>query len=388
MRTVIEKRLPTVRALEGSAELIPMGRRRGGRGGRRQRVPPLRRRARLSRRSDGCCDPEASSPCSGPDRAWANTNVTQDSRDRRGGRTCSRGRRRSRAPTGAGTTHREAVAGFTPFERRSFPTVHELPSERLADLFATSSDIAVLPSAERAALTDRIRDARSAICPRSSSCRREAWSICACARPNGSADGEEGRRGSGDRRRGDRRRMGLVVRAAKRRQAGRRPRARARGAGRERPGRRRRARSGRHAADRCPRTVVHRLLPAPARAPRHRLRVPGARLPDPRRHQTGRARRDRARRDAAIGRAGVRVGERAGGRRPESDALGRGASRRLVRADRRLHRRPAQRPRVLPRHAAREGRPSRAHGVRGPPALEGTRGRASRAPAERSPPNA
>ena len=52
----------------------------------------------------------------------------------------------------------ERVEGFTPFERRSFRTTHTLPSARLADLFATGSDIASLPEPARARLLARIRE--------------------------------------------------------------------------------------------------------------------------------------------------------------------------------------------------------------------------------------
>jgi SAM-dependent methyltransferase len=47
--------------------------------------------------------------------------------------------------------------GFTPFERREFEAIHVLPSARLADLYATSSDVASLPEHSRMALLDRIR---------------------------------------------------------------------------------------------------------------------------------------------------------------------------------------------------------------------------------------
>jgi SAM-dependent methyltransferase len=48
--------------------------------------------------------------------------------------------------------------GFSAFERREFPTVHEVLSGRLADLYATSSDIASLPLATRLRLLERIRE--------------------------------------------------------------------------------------------------------------------------------------------------------------------------------------------------------------------------------------
>jgi SAM-dependent methyltransferase len=50
------------------------------------------------------------------------------------------------------------VEGFSPFERSEFPTIHEIPSARLADLYATSSDVASLPLHERAGLLERIKE--------------------------------------------------------------------------------------------------------------------------------------------------------------------------------------------------------------------------------------
>jgi SAM-dependent methyltransferase len=50
------------------------------------------------------------------------------------------------------------VDGFTAFERRSFPTVHSIPSARLPDLYATSSDVASLPPPARSALLARIAE--------------------------------------------------------------------------------------------------------------------------------------------------------------------------------------------------------------------------------------
>jgi SAM-dependent methyltransferase len=46
--------------------------------------------------------------------------------------------------------------GFTSFERRYFPITHEIPSDRVADLYATSSDIASLPPDVRGSLLARI----------------------------------------------------------------------------------------------------------------------------------------------------------------------------------------------------------------------------------------
>ncbi len=51
----------------------------------------------------------------------------------------------------------QAAEGYGPFERREFPMTHVIPSDRLADLYATSSDVGSLPIAARADLQDRIR---------------------------------------------------------------------------------------------------------------------------------------------------------------------------------------------------------------------------------------
>ena len=50
----------------------------------------------------------------------------------------------------------ERIDGFTALERRSFPTTRTMASARLADLFATSSDIASLPEPRRTRLLARI----------------------------------------------------------------------------------------------------------------------------------------------------------------------------------------------------------------------------------------
>jgi SAM-dependent methyltransferase len=50
----------------------------------------------------------------------------------------------------------ERIEGFTMLERRSFPTTRTMPSARLADLYATSSDIASLPEPQRGRLLERI----------------------------------------------------------------------------------------------------------------------------------------------------------------------------------------------------------------------------------------
>jgi SAM-dependent methyltransferase len=52
----------------------------------------------------------------------------------------------------------EHVEGFTRLERRSFPTARTIPSARLGDLYATSSDIASLPEPKRVRLLERIAE--------------------------------------------------------------------------------------------------------------------------------------------------------------------------------------------------------------------------------------
>ena len=81
--------------------------------------------------------------------------------------------------------------------------------------------------------------------------------------------------------------------------AGRRRGARAGRDGRVVAGGRHRPGAGRHARDRRPRPLDDRLLQRPGGGLRHGLRLPRARLPDPRGHRGGRAGRPRARRDAA-----------------------------------------------------------------------------------------
>jgi SAM-dependent methyltransferase len=50
-----------------------------------------------------------------------------------------------------------APDGFDAFERREFRLTHVLPSSRLADLWATSSDVASLPLPARTELLERVR---------------------------------------------------------------------------------------------------------------------------------------------------------------------------------------------------------------------------------------
>jgi SAM-dependent methyltransferase len=71
---------------------------------------------------------------------------------------------RMRATSGIATAYRRwaqpppPVDGFTGPERREFPTTHLLASARLADLYATSSDVASLPPSTRIELLGRIHE--------------------------------------------------------------------------------------------------------------------------------------------------------------------------------------------------------------------------------------
>jgi SAM-dependent methyltransferase len=77
----------------------------------------------------------------------------------------------TRARTDIATAYRSwteppsPARGFHPFQRREFPLTHVLPSARLADLYATSSDIASLPAAARDRLVGEIRDLARALPP-------------------------------------------------------------------------------------------------------------------------------------------------------------------------------------------------------------------------------
>jgi SAM-dependent methyltransferase len=57
----------------------------------------------------------------------------------------------------------DAAVGFGPFERREFPVTHVVLSARLADLYATSSDVASLPDPIRNDLLDRIGQLSSSL---------------------------------------------------------------------------------------------------------------------------------------------------------------------------------------------------------------------------------
>jgi hypothetical protein len=51
----------------------------------------------------------------------------------------------------------DTAEGFGLFERREFRVTHDIPATRLADLYATSSDVASMPERVRRDLLDRVR---------------------------------------------------------------------------------------------------------------------------------------------------------------------------------------------------------------------------------------
>jgi SAM-dependent methyltransferase len=156
MRAVLEERLPGVRVLEGTAESIPL--RDGaadalvvGNAFHHFDPGPAVEEIRRVLRPGGAFA-----------LFWARPELQDPSRD-----PLMRGvdeavdRIRAASPIAEAyerwSDTQEPIEGFTPFERRSFPIAHVLPSARLADLYATSSDVASLSDDARAALLDRIR---------------------------------------------------------------------------------------------------------------------------------------------------------------------------------------------------------------------------------------
>jgi SAM-dependent methyltransferase len=156
MRGVIEERLPGVRVLEGAAESIPL------RDGAADAV--------VVGNAFHHFDPDAAveeiSRVLRPGGAlalfWARPELEDPHRGsvmRRIDEAIDTMRATSRIVEAyeRWSEPQDRIDGFTSFERRSFPTLHVLPSERLADLYATSSDVAALRAEARSELLDRIR---------------------------------------------------------------------------------------------------------------------------------------------------------------------------------------------------------------------------------------
>ena len=151
MRAVIEKRLPAVRVVDGSAEAIPWEDGRADAvvvGNAFHHFDAGRAFAGLRR---------VLRPGGALALFWA-WPMEDDSASYPGIREVDEAVERVRAASDIAAAYRSwsdppaAVAGFTPFERREFPTTHVVPSSRLADLYATSSDVASLPAGARSQL--------------------------------------------------------------------------------------------------------------------------------------------------------------------------------------------------------------------------------------------
>ena len=93
----------------------------------------------------------------------------------------------------------DTAEGFGPFERREFRVTHDITAARLADLYATSSDVASMPEPVRRVLLDRVRRLSREL-PETCTSREERWSISASAAeqrrvPRGRGNGRERVRG-------------------------------------------------------------------------------------------------------------------------------------------------------------------------------------------------
>lgn len=161
MRSVIEERLPTVRALEGSAEAIPVPDGAAdaivvGNAFHHFNEGPAFEEIRRVLRLSGVLAVFWAWPAEQEVARYPRLQELED--------LVSNVVKDVPAAEGIVTAYRKWVTrlprvhGFSAFERREFPTTHVVPSARLADLYATSSDVASLPTAVRADLLLRIRE--------------------------------------------------------------------------------------------------------------------------------------------------------------------------------------------------------------------------------------
>ena len=157
MRTVLAARVPTVRVLEGTAESIPLE------DASVEAVVVGNAFHHFSREAAFAEIRRVLRPRSTLALFWA-WSLEEQSRMYPWIREVETVVEATRASLDIATAYRawktppRAGAGFDPFERREFPVTHTIPSARMADLYATSSDVASLPPATREALLDRIRD--------------------------------------------------------------------------------------------------------------------------------------------------------------------------------------------------------------------------------------
>jgi SAM-dependent methyltransferase len=156
MRSVLEERLPVVRVVDGTAEAIPLEDRSGdavtvGNAFHHfERTAAFEEIRRVLR------------PGGALALFWA-WPLEEEQPSIPGIREIDEVVEATRASNEIATAYRSwkepppEADGFGPFERREFPVTHVLPSARLADLHATSSDVASLPDAVRVELLGRIR---------------------------------------------------------------------------------------------------------------------------------------------------------------------------------------------------------------------------------------
>jgi SAM-dependent methyltransferase len=156
MRSVLEERLPAVRVVDGTAEAIPLEDRSvdavtvGNAFHHFERMAAFEEIKRVLR------------PGGALALFWA-WPLEEEQPSIPGIREIDEVVEATRASNEIATAYRSwkepppETDGFGPFERREFPVTHVIPSARLADLYATSSDVASLPDAVRKVLLDHIR---------------------------------------------------------------------------------------------------------------------------------------------------------------------------------------------------------------------------------------
>jgi SAM-dependent methyltransferase len=157
MRAVLEEQLPAVRALEGSAESIPLEDRSvdavvvGDAFHHFERDAAFGEIRRVLR-PGGTLALFWAWPLEEEHRRLPGMGAILESVER--ARTTS-----SIIAAYRSWAERPAMAdGFGPFERREFPVTHVVPSGRLADLYATSSPVASMSPSDRETLLSTIAD--------------------------------------------------------------------------------------------------------------------------------------------------------------------------------------------------------------------------------------
>jgi SAM-dependent methyltransferase len=157
MRAVLERRVPQARAVDGTAESIPLD-------DESVNAVVVGNAFHHFARDDAFAEigrvlrPGGTLACSGLG-CWRSGSC--DSRGSRRWTRSSRGPEHRMTSRPRNRTWKEplaSAAGFGPFERREFAATHTIATARIADLYATSSDVASLPAATRTALLDRIRE--------------------------------------------------------------------------------------------------------------------------------------------------------------------------------------------------------------------------------------